>query len=93
MRSLVQGLQSFSSEGHMSLYTTVWGPDILRNVIVSGYVAFYQINKLSVNILFFHYSWNGFAGRIWPAGGSLETPDLVDETSAKCGEMVFGRRR
>jgi len=28
------------------------------------YVTFYQINKLSVNIWFFHYSWNGFAGLI-----------------------------
>jgi len=28
------------------------------------YVTFYQINKLSANIWFFHYSWNGFACRI-----------------------------
>jgi len=37
----------------MSYYTTVRGPDILRNVIVSGYVTFYQISKFFVNIYFF----------------------------------------
>jgi len=57
--------------------------DILRNVIVSGYVILYQMNKFFVNILFFHRwqnvfatEWNGFVGRIWPAGRSLETPAL-----------------
>jgi len=30
-------------------------PDILRNVIVSGYVTFYQIKNLFVHILFSHY--------------------------------------
>jgi len=39
----------------MSYYTTVRGPDILRNVIVSTYVNFYQINKFFGNILFFQY--------------------------------------
>jgi len=35
----------FFSEGHaitQNHYSTVRGPDVLRNVIVSGYVAFYQ---------------------------------------------------
>jgi len=31
----------------------VRGPNILQNVIVSGYVTFYQINKLYVNVSFF----------------------------------------
>jgi len=31
-------LQTSLSEGHISYYTTVRGPDILRNVIVSGHV-------------------------------------------------------
>jgi len=52
-------------------------------MIDSGYVAFYEINNFCVNMLFFHY-WQhvfaagltGFAGRIWPAGGSLEAPDV-----------------
>jgi len=39
---------------HTSLYTTVRGPDILRHVHVSTYVAFYQINKLFVKIFFFN---------------------------------------
>jgi len=43
---------------------------LLRNVIVLGYVAFYQINKFLVYILFFHHLQNGCAGR------SLETPAL-----------------
>jgi len=30
-------------------------PDFLRNVIVSGYVAFYQINKFFVNVILLHY--------------------------------------
>jgi len=47
----------------MSYYTAVRGQDILRNVIVSGYATFYQINKFFV--LFFRYCQNGFAGRIW----------------------------
>jgi len=42
----IRGLQTFFSEGHISYSTTVRGPDILRNVIVSRYVAFHQINKI-----------------------------------------------
>jgi len=40
-----RGLRTFLSEGHISSYTTVRGPDIFRNVIVSGYVTFYQVKK------------------------------------------------
>jgi len=47
-----RGLQTFLSESH---YTTVRGPDILRNRIVSGYITFYEINKFFANTLFFHY--------------------------------------
>jgi len=47
---LSQGLQTSLSQSH---YTTVRGPDILRNRIVSGYVTFYEINKFFVNALFF----------------------------------------
>jgi len=42
-----RGLQTFSSEGHITYYTTFQGSDILRNVVVSGYVTFYQINNFS----------------------------------------------
>jgi len=38
---LVQGLQTFLSGDHISYNTTVRGQDILRNVIVSGYIAFH----------------------------------------------------
>jgi len=31
---------------------------------------------------FFHHRQNGFAGRIWPASRSLETPDLSEEVSS-----------
>ena len=41
--------QTFWSEDHISYYTTVRGSDILRNVIVSVYVIFYQIKKFFVN--------------------------------------------
>jgi len=33
------------SEGHISYYTAVRGPDSLRNVSLSGYVTFYQIKE------------------------------------------------
>jgi len=36
------------NEGHMSYFSTVRGPDILHNVIVSGNVTFYQMNKFFV---------------------------------------------
>ena len=56
----------------------------LRNVIVLGYGIFCQINNCFVNVLRF-WLWknaflarlNGFAGRVCPAGRSLETPDLI----------------
>jgi len=53
--ALDEGLQTFLCDGHISCYTKVQGSNILCNVIVSGYVAFHQVNKLFVNILFFHY--------------------------------------
>jgi len=56
---------------------------ILSNVIVSGCVTFYQIHEFFLNMIFSHYwqnvfaaGWNGFVGRIWAAGRSLETPSL-----------------
>jgi len=42
-------LQTFLSKGH----TAVRGTHILRNVIVSGYVTFYQINKFFLKVFFF----------------------------------------
>jgi len=50
---LEQGPQTFLSEGHTSCYTTFRGPDILRNVVVSGYVTFYQINAYFSTCYFF----------------------------------------
>jgi len=41
-------------EDHISYCKTVRGSDILRNVIFSGHVPFYQINRFFVNKLFFH---------------------------------------
>ena len=55
-------LQTFLSEGHICHYMIIQGPDFLRNVIVAGNVAFHQINKLFVNVLFCHHRQNGFAG-------------------------------
>jgi len=57
----------------MNSYTTIRGPDILSNVFVSAYGAFYQTNQFFANLLIFHFWQNGFAARIWPAGHSLET--------------------
>jgi len=38
----------FLPEGHIRYYTTVRGPDILRDVTVSGYVAFYGLQVFRV---------------------------------------------
>ena len=46
-------------EGTQNLF--VRGPDILHNVIVSGYVTFYQISEFFVNMLFFQCWQNVFA--------------------------------
>jgi len=40
---------NFLSEGHISYYTNVRGPDILHNRIVSGYVILYQIRNFFAN--------------------------------------------
>jgi len=60
------------SEGHVSHYTTVRGPDILHrpNVIVSD-VTFYPNQEIIGKYINFHYCQNLFACRIWPAGCSL----------------------
>jgi len=47
-QTLIRALRAFLPEGHINYYTTVWGVDILRNVTVSVYVTFYQINTFSV---------------------------------------------
>ena len=74
-------LKSFGRD-HISYCTTLRGPDNLRHVIFSGYVTFYQINTFFVKIFFiigrmrFAAGWNGFAGRICPAGHSVENRDI-----------------
>ena len=56
---------------------TVRGRNILllRNAIVSEYFTLYQINKIFLNILFFHYWQNDFVSRIKLVGRSLVTLD------------------
>jgi len=76
-KGLLQDIQTFSSEGHITCYTTVRGPDILPNVLGSGcYIHLNQQNFRKNTLVFFHYCQNGFAGRISPAGRSLESPGL-----------------
>ena len=60
----MQGSTNFLSDGHISYYTTLRGLDILRNVIVSEYATFNQINKFFVNISVFHFWQTGFASRM-----------------------------
>jgi len=50
-----QGSAIFLGEDHISYGTTVREPDILRKVIFSGYVTFYQINIFFVNIEIGYY--------------------------------------
>ena len=52
------------SEGHMSYYKIVRGPDILRTVTVSLYDTFHQINKFFLNISFSHCWKNVLHGRM-----------------------------
>jgi len=58
----------------------------LRNVFVSGYVAYCQINELPEIYSFFiidkmsaRAGLNGFAGRIWPAGRSSESTVIHEQ--------------
>ena len=74
---LNQGSPNFLSEGHISYYATVRGPDFLRDWFFRDTLR----STKSINfpeILFFCYSQNVSAGRIWPAGRSLEIPGLED---------------
>jgi len=48
-------LQTFLSEGHISYYITLPWRDMIRNVVVLGYITFYQINNSLVNITLFKY--------------------------------------
>jgi len=66
-----QGSPNFLGEDHIIYSTT----DILRNVIFSGYVTFYEITTFFVNTVCYLFiigkmcfaaGLNGFAGRIWP---------------------------
>ena len=56
------GLFNFLGEEHISYCTTLRGPDILCNMIFSGYITFYQIDTLFANIHFFRYWQNVFCG-------------------------------
>ena len=95
--SCSRGLQTLLSEGRISSYTTDWGPDILRIVIVSGYVTFCQTNKFFVNYFFMidkmssRAGWNGVASRMWPAGRSLETLSCLVGTQPVWGWCTTNR--
>jgi len=65
-------VSKFLSKGHISYHTPVRMPDFLRNVVVSGYVTLYEINKFFVCIYFFYYWQNVSAGLIkWLRGMDL----------------------
>ena len=72
----------FFPRATQTYYTTVRGPDILSNWLFLGKwhstksthfsdIYYFIIHKMSPPT-----GWNGVAGRIWPAGRSLETPGL-----------------
>ena len=61
---------------HISCYTTVRGPDTLRNAVVSGYVTFYKSNASFVNILLFSLLIKRLRGPDLAPGLSLEIPGL-----------------
>jgi len=63
------GSPNVLSEGRICYYMIVRGPNFSHNAIFSGKVAFHQINKFFLNVLFFHDWQNGFAGRMkWLRG-------------------------
>jgi len=86
-----RGLNFFVRGSHQSYYTTVRGPDISHHLIVSGHVRSCKINKFFVNVLFFHYWQNVFAGRIWPTGRSLEAPTLFWCDTSFTPKIKLGR--
>jgi len=49
---LYQGFPNVFVRGPHSYYTTVRGPDILPNVIVSGYVTFYNSKNFRKYVIF-----------------------------------------
>jgi len=80
MFALKEWRQSFSSQCPTIRYTTIRCPNILRNVIVLKYVAFHQMDKFILKTKFSYFKqstfttgWNGFAGRIFSPGRSLES--------------------
>ena len=77
------GLFKFFERDHISNCKRVRGPDILRNVIFSGYVIFLpNQHNFRKYIIFSLLSkcigagWNGFTGRILPASRCVESPDI-----------------
>jgi len=65
----------------------------LHNVILLGYVTFYQINAFFVLTLFFHYWQNVFCGRVkWLHGSDLGPRAVVWRTLVKtmkrCGDST-----
>ena len=57
------GLQTFLSKGHISLCRTCRGPDVIRNVIVAGYVIYYKIKKFFVRTDIIFSSLTKWLGR------------------------------
>ena len=78
-RAWTRGLLTFLSEGHISCYTTVRVPEILRGVMWLFWdVIFYQINKFFAKILFSSMiKWPRGPGgivprpRVWSASDNL----------------------
>jgi len=100
LTSCSRGLHTFLPEGHISYYTTAGGPNILHNVIVSGYISFYQPTDFSLIQIFFignitplWAGWNGFAGHSLEALSYskdyiLEVYSLFVAASASTNEQI-----
>jgi len=82
-----RGLHNFLTEGHISYYISVGGPGMLRNEIVSGYVASCQIKVFFVTAFFSLFtkclrgpdemaSWAGLGPRVvvWRGDTSPVSP-------------------
>jgi len=62
-------LQTFMSEGRRSCYTTVRGPNIIHNVIFSGYVTYHQSNTFLLIHYFFIVDKSGPILTLWVVVG------------------------
>jgi len=89
--ALYQRSPTFLLEGHIRYCTAVRGPDILRNIIVSRYVA-RPVTRGAWPPYNFFLFWKNVLHIIWKYGRSLKILDLSQKTlcPAWCPKLLTG---